>query len=246
MDTQAARGDCGAPLKLIELYALPGAGKSSVVGAFVQRSPVTTRKDMSRAWRKLPRFRRFAYIARAAAYRGQWSVATRFAIAARLVTVESQFRLLRLVAKSAWIRSRSGTVLLDQGFLQDIWSILLSNRSSRVRPALVSPLLHALYDGMDTTIVLLEVDCATAAARVAGRTGGDSRFDSLPHPRLRQSIERANALYRDIAEAARLAGLRLLVLDGRDSIGVVAERLHALFPQRPTGAPTQPAMPIAR
>ncbi len=137
---------------------------------------------------------------------------------------------MRLVAKTEWLRSRSGVVLLDQGFLQDVWSIFLSSKTACADPALLCSLIRSLYERIDATIVVLEVDSETASARVSARTPGASRFDSLPEGQLRSSIEAASGLQRQIVESARLAGLPVLIVDASPPAQVVTDRLLALFP----------------
>ncbi|MFC7536043.1 shikimate kinase [Sphingomonas sp. GCM10030256] len=161
------------------------------------------------------------------------AAAVRFGVGARLGTPESMFRLVRLVAKTQWLRSRSGMVLLDQGFLQDIWSILLSNGSRPADPSLLSALIASVYQGIDATIVVLAVDPQTASARVAARTDGDSRFDSLPEGQLRDSIEAASGLQRQIIDSARLAGLHVVMIDASPPVEVVTAQLLDLVPSAP-------------
>jgi hypothetical protein len=224
------QGHQKSPLALVELFALPGAGKSTVVEAFAQQALVTTRKDLSAEWEHCSALQRLAHVGRALGNYRLLTAAVRFAVGARLNTRESQFRLMRLVVKTEWLRSRSGVVLLDQGFLQDIWSIFLSSKSARADPALLSSLIRALYERIDATIVVLDVNPETASARVSARTHGDSRFDSLPEGQLRTAIEAASGLQRQITESARLAGLPVLVIDGSPPAQVVTDRLLALFP----------------
>jgi adenylate kinase family enzyme len=231
---------------LVELFALPGAGKSTVGAALAKRAVVTTRADVSAAWANSSALQRLAYIGRALTDRAAVTAALRFAIGARLTTRESLYRLLRLMAKTDWLRSRSGMVLLDQGFLQDIWSIFLSSKSASADPALLCSLIGALYRGIDATIVVLDVNPETASSRVAARTHGDSRFDNLPDRQLRDSIAAASGLQRLIVESARRAGLRILVIDGSPPAAIVTDRLLASLPAAQTRTGAEPTAPEPR
>ena len=233
MDAQVSQVQRTSPLKLVELFALPGAGKSTVVQAYAEQALVTTRKDLSAQWAECSALQRLAHVGRAFGNSRRLTAAIRFAAGAHLRTRESQFRLMRLVSKTEWQGSRSGVVLLDQGFLQDIWSILLSSQSACADPTLLSNLIRSLYGGIDATIVVLEVDPETASARVSARTYGKSRFDRLAEEELGRSIEAASGLQRHILEAARLAGLQVLILDGSPPAPTVTDRLLALFPDAP-------------
>jgi len=240
LDAQVSQICRTSPLQLVELFALPGAGKSTVAAAFAKQARVATRKDLSAEWAECSALQRLAHVGRAVANPRRLAAAIRFGISARLATGESRFRLLRLVAKTEWLRSRTGVVLLDQGFLQDVWSILLSSEAARADPAPLSILIRSLYQGIDATIVVLDVEPATASARVSARTYGRSRFDGLVEGQLGRSLEAASALQKQIMEAARLAGLKVLVVDASPPAEVVADRLLALFPAapRPSTEPT--------
>src|SRR5829696_5837949 len=174
LDAQSSQGHRESPLLLVELFALSGAGKSTVVEALSKQVLVTTRKNLSAEWDHRPALQRLAHVGRAFGSFGRIAAAVRFGMGARLDSWEGLSRLVRLVAKTEWLRSRSGVVLLDQGFLQDLWSILLSSKFACADPALLCSLIRVLYEGIDATIVVLDVDADTASARVAARTHGNS------------------------------------------------------------------------
>ena len=230
VDTQITQGRRKPPLTLVELFGLPGAGKTTVVQAFAQRATVTTRKDLTAEWANCSALQRLVHVGRALGNFRLLTAAVRFAVGSRLNTRESQFRLLRLVAKTEWLKSRSGVVLLDQGFLQDIWSIFLSSKTARANPALLRSLIGSLYERIDATIVVLEVNAETAAERVSTRPHGESRFDKLPEGQLRDSIAAASGLQRQIVESARLAALPFLIVDASPPIEAVTDRLLSLVP----------------
>lgn len=133
------------------------------------------------------------------------------------------------MAKTHWLKSRSGAVLLDQGFLQDLWSILYMSSCSDPDPAHLAPLIRAIYDGVDARIVFIDVKPETAASRVGGRAHGHSRLDGLPEAELRGSLARAAQLPLRIVEAARKAGLDVMTLDGSEPSDVLVNRLLPLL-----------------
>ena len=215
---------------LVELFALPGAGKSTVGATVANRALVTTRKDLSAEWAECSSLRRLGHVGRAFTnYRGLITAA-RFGAGARIANPESQFRLLRLMGKTDWLKSRSGVVLLDQGFLQDLWSILLPGETASIEPSLLSPLIGALYEGIEATIVVLDVAPETASARIAGRGRGRSRFDGLPETEVSSALHAARGLQSRIIEAARLAGLSVRIIDGSLPADGVSDQVLALLP----------------
>lgn len=214
---------------LVELFALPGAGKTTVASATANSPLVTTRKDLSASWATHSPLQRAVHVARGFASLGALAAATRLAIKARIATAEGMFRLMRLLAKRDWLAAQSGVILLDQGFLQDLWSMLVAANADCADPKLLSPLIRALYEGIDAKIVVIDVDPQTAAARVEGREGGHSRFDGLAAVELRTSLKSASELQRQIIEAARLAGLAVHKINGSAAPEVMTEELRSLL-----------------
>lgn len=218
------------PLTLVELFGLPGAGKTTMVAAYAKHAFVTTRHDLSAQWVRSSILRRLAYLSSAIMNVEALRTALHFALSARLSSWESAYRLVRLVGKTSWLRSRSGVVLLDQGFLQEIWSILVASKSASANPALLSELIRSLYRGMNATIVAIDVNCDTASARVWSRARGGSRFDKLPEGELLRSIEAVSGFQQQILQSARLAGMQVTLIDGSAPLEIMTRHFLVQFP----------------
>jgi hypothetical protein len=121
-------------------------------------------------------------------------------------------------------------LVLDQGFLQDLWSILIAGKSRTAETRELADLLTLLYYDIDTKVVVIEVDPSTAATRVAGRTHGDSRFDGLPQDELRGALDAAGAVKDQVKDAAMMAGLPMNVLNGTIPVNELVSQLRALLP----------------
>ena len=219
------------PPALVELFALPGSGKTTIVEAVAEHAVVTTRKKLSAEWARSSAIEQIGYVSRAFGSRSRLATAMRFGLGARIATPESVFRLIRLLAKTHWLRSQSGLMLLDQGFLQDLWSILVSGKSDRCDPMLLAPLIRALYEGIEVRIIVIEVDAETASARIGGRTHGGSRLDGLPEEELRISLASASGVQHQIIDAAKLAGLPVQALDGSAPPNILVDQLLSLLPE---------------
>jgi adenylate kinase family enzyme len=246
LDAQLPQVQSEPPLTLVELFALPGAGKSTVAEAFARQALVKTREDLSAEWANSSALERLAHVGRAFGKHRRLQAAMRLAAGGRLYTWESQSRLMRLVIKAEWLRSRSGAVVLDQGFLQDIWSIFLSGKSMSADPDLLCTLVRSLYEGIDTRIVVLDVDPTTASARVSARTHGVSRFEHMPERQRLTALEAASGLQQQIMEAARAAGLPVVVIDGSLPAAAVTDQLLALSPDRQARKIAERALPSPR
>lgn len=212
---------------LVELFGIPGAGKSTLVDAASERARVCTRQDLSASWRRRPLFERSTHLLRSYLQLPRSWRALRFAFHARIANYHSLRRLLRAVAKSDLMRSQGGTVLLDQGLLQELWSILYAQGRIEPDPELLSPLIRSLYSGIDARILFVDVDSATAARRIAGRSHGHSRLDGLADRETRDHLERTAELPRRIIEAARLAGLQVELVDGSAPLDEQADAVIA-------------------
>jgi thymidylate kinase len=224
------------PLTLVELFGAPGAGKTTVAAAAISRLPATTRHQLAANWRRQPLARRIGYVVRGFSHAGRLSGAARLAFGCGLRNPRSLARLARVIAKAEWLRTRNGTILLDQGILQDIWSILFLSGCSEPNPSLLSPLIRSIYDGLETRIVFIDVGAQTAASRVGARKNGHSPLDGLPEGEVQNSLVRAAGLPPRIIDAAKAAGLRILALDGSEPVEALVEKLLSAVPGgRPSG-----------
>ncbi len=199
---------------LIELFGIPGAGKSTLVKAAAEQANVRTRHQILDSWNDRPLLGRSADLARSYLKLGRLGHALRFAADARIANGDSLWRLLRVIGKTDRLRSERGTILLDQGSLQELWSILYANGSLARDPKILARLIGSLYDGLNASILFIDVDPQTASRRISGRSHGHSRLDGLSDRQIRDDLARSANLPAQIIEAATLGGLNVTVLDG--------------------------------
>lgn len=199
---------------IVELFGIPGAGKSTLVSAAAETTPVTTRHQVSHAWDRRPPLARAIAVCRSTVSLHRLALVFRLALHARITRPASLARLVRLPAKSDRLRVQTGTILLDQGLLQDVWSVLYGAGCIRPDVNLLSRFIGSLYRGMKVRICFIELDPETASARISGRSHGHSRLDGLDDQRIREDLERTAELPRRIIEAAQAAGVRVQRLDG--------------------------------
>ena len=215
-----------------ELFSLPGGGKSTASAA-ADRPGLLTRHEVTAAWGRCPRVEKARTVALGLTRMRRVAAAARLAVAASLVERESMARLVRLLVRAEWLSAQSGAALFDQGLLQGIWSILLASGRNDVDPALLSPLLRSLYDGMEARILYLEISPHEAARRIDGRPNGHSRLDGRPADEVRRILEQADRLPRSILAAATLAGLEVTTLDGERPPAILAEEVRQWVGARP-------------
>lgn len=222
------------PTLLIELVGQPGAGKSTLARAAASGSELRTRASLGSAWQQLPHVGKVLFLARAILDGACLAHAIQLALRARLFRGDSLPRLFRLLIKSHWIRAQGGQWLLEEGSLQDLWSIFFSAGRMKPDPRQLAPLIRCLYRGVSTRIVFLEIDPQHAFDRVRSRDHGKSRLDRLGDAALRTQLSETAQLPHRLAEAARLAGLRVETFDASMPIETIVPHLRALMEELAT------------
>ena len=199
---------------LVELFGIPGSGKSTLVKAASEHAAFRTRHDVSAAWDRGSIIGRAAQLVGRYADPQEMALAVRLAAAARIRDRCGLARLLRIAGKAQRLKSQPELVILDQGLLQELWSILYGANCYAPDVGLISKLIGKLYKGIDARIFFIDVDPEPASARIAGRADGHSRLDGLGSDRIRQDLARAVELPTRIIEAARRAGVEVRRIDG--------------------------------
>ena len=217
-----------APL-VVELLGQPGAGKTTLAHAAAKMSESLGRAELGAAWRQLPAIRKGFVLWQASRNGACLAQATKLVLGEPLLRWDSIVRLSRLLVKSHWTRSQSRPLLLEEGSLQDLWSIYYSAGKMEPDPQLLAPLVRCLYRGVNARIVLLQVEPAIAFDRIRGRQDGKSRLDPLPEAELRRRLAGTAQLPLRLADAARLAGLPVETLDVSQPLESSVSRLRAIM-----------------
>ena len=124
-------------------------------------------------------------------------------------------------------RSMPLPVVLDQGLAQKLWSLLIE--SEQFSDQALEDAISDLAPFAPDLLVWVEVAPDVAAARIAMRQGGNSRFDNDPAARTRARLEPLCQLYSNIIEQmAHLPGVRRIDLDGSLAPADNARRIAAL------------------
>jgi len=220
---QAPNNPAVCPNRMIEMLGVPGSGKSTVGHEVARHLQCINRRDIVTDWRSRSLAIRVWYIGRAFMDFPLVVAAIRFARCARLTPRDSMGRLLRIIAKHHWVRTRRGTLLLHQGYLQDIWSILAFNQVKAVDQACVTAFLTALYRGTDTTFIYLDVSPQTATSRILSRRNGNSRLDGMTPEQISTRLSERICAADLIFSAAVSGGLSAIRIDGHGEINEVAD-----------------------
>ncbi|PZF75538.1 hypothetical protein DK847_16975 [Aestuariivirga litoralis] len=198
---------------VIEFVGLPGAGKSTITRALPAHWPTSRNTDPA----PLPLPRRLAV----------YRAALPFMLSLRPLETMDARRLTRLAAELRFYeREAAGPLVIDQGMIQKLWSLLLDRRSHD--PAALDRLVAALAPTAADLIVCLNTPPALAAERLIARNGGNSRLQKRPEDEMRQGLVSGQALYGMLMDLYRhhSAG-RVLELSGHDPVEVSAAKVMA-------------------
>lgn len=240
----------------VELVGLPGAGKSTVARAAANQlrsAGVLVAEDDLPPLTGIARIQRYARFASFCARHPRLvGAVARYTLAVRpwsLARLRFAFGVLTHAFGAVEARRRHGIVLLSQGMLQAAWSIAVNGTlpNARVVEALVDALMPAYEGG---AIVHVDVDPAQAAARIAARGGGGSRFDGLSEA---EALARLRPLSRHLAtildSATDRASCALLRVDGcsppEENAAAVAALVQELRPAAMPSTTTDASAPAA-
>lgn len=217
------------PPIVVELFGLPGAGKSTICAGIDPALVDITRSQITGAWNNRSLAGRALVGLQSLGDIAWLRSVLRFVREKPLSERESWRRLARLIGMKHRLRTHDGVVLLDQGVLQALWSIFYTEAEFDTDLQHLSGVLRSFYDGIDAHIVAVQVPPDIAASRVDSRSTGTSRLDRLSEDRVLAELEQVGELSQSILRAARAAGLRVTLLDGTQPVAELVAQLEAIL-----------------
>lgn len=219
---------------VLEFIGLPGAGKTAMAARLVSELRA---RGITYVERRTPRrpgdrtiVRRIRRVAALLRERRFTLASLRFAASVRPLSLGRLVRALRL---TGWARqfhsyATSGVdvVVLDQGPLQDVWSLTVPSRrwNEPAMQAIVRRLLHTPRLGR--ALVYVDVDVETAAERLHRRRGSRSRFDRLSPAQMRAWLDTYERALTSVFEyAGQVTKAPCLRVDGTLPVDEVARNV---------------------
>ena len=196
---------------VIEFVGLPGAGKSTITRALPAEWPTSRNTDPA----PLPLARRLWLYRHALA----------FMLSLRPLGFKDIDRLRKLAAELRFYeRAATGPLVIDQGMIQKLWSLLL-DRTSYSHAAL-ERLVAALGPTSADLIVWLGTSPELAAERLVARKGGNARLQKRPEAEMKSGLVAGRSRYDMLIDLYRRhASCHVLELSGTDPVEVIAARV---------------------
>lgn len=207
---------------VIEFVGLPGAGKSTITRALPPGWPTSRNTDPA----ALPLARRLWL------YRH----ALGFMLSLRPLALKDIDRMRKLAAELRFYeRGAAGPLVIDQGMIQKLWSILLDRR--RFSSGALERLVAALAPTAADLVVWLATPPDLAAERLVARNGGNARLQKRPEEEMMAGLVAGQARYAMLLDLFRRhARCRVLELAGTDPVEVNAARVTAAVAELRGGA----------
>jgi hypothetical protein len=203
------------PIVIIELVSLPGAGKTTICNALTLA--VATKGSVPlRALRPTAPF-----------LSAFWQL-MKLALGARPLRLNRLKRAFNAAVLLRHYQPASLSIVLDQGTVQKLWSILADAENYSQRQLDVT--VRALVPFAPDHLVWIETPLDLALERLAARVGGNSRYDGLTPEKARSLLAQRAGLLKALAERLSTAGnSQLLVLDGEQPARANARTIEALL-----------------
>jgi thymidylate kinase len=222
------------PPMLVEFVGLPGAGKTTVFHQVVAQLraegiAIVPRDEILQQWRNIAWFQRVLRLVPET--QNHWSIllqSQRLALQVKPLTRQSFLKAGKIFSNLKRIDAIAGDrrcplILLDQGLLQEIWSVGITGSPPAIEH--LQQMLALLFYQRSMAVVHFEIDIETALCRLQNRPTESSRFD-LMQPEVAHSLLSTYTPYlQEILNCTRSLNIPVLQIDGSLSVKEKAEKV---------------------
>jgi hypothetical protein len=219
---------------VVEFVGLPGAGKTTVFHPVVSQLAadgisLVTRDEILQQWQKKTWVRKIWQLMPGS--QNHFSIliqALELALQVKPRTRQSFSKAGKIFSNLKRIDStirhrRYPLIVLDQGLLQEIWSVGITG--SPPSATQIMPVLTSLSRSRSLAVVHFQIDIETARDRLQSRSSQSSRLD-LMQPEAAAALLCGYAPYlQDILDCARSLNIPILQIDGSLPVEAKAETI---------------------
>lgn len=220
------------PPWVVEFVGLPGAGKTTVFHPVV--SQLTTkgtllvdRNEILQQWQNTARANKIWQLI--PSNLNQWHIliqAIGLALRVRPLTRQSLLKAGKVFSNLKRIDStiryrRCPLIILDQGFLQELWSVGITGNPPST--AQLMPLLTSLFQSRSIAVVYFNVDVEMAGDRLQSRSTKNSRLDRMQPEASSALLSNYAPFLQDILNCTRSLNIPVVSIEASLPIDTKAE-----------------------
>lgn len=193
------------PPLIVEFVGLPGAGKTTIANEVIARLATAglncaSKSDLTGSFKTYQRWTKLMHYALYSVEDpGLFTAALLYGFHVKPLNIESMRRSIGLIRKSHLYQdyvAQHGSydiILLDQGLIQDIWSVGITGY--RPGEKYLVRLVNAIAWHSPYMVVKFDIDVETSGTRIGERTTMASRFDRVgPDTRIQMLSKHKTAL----------------------------------------------------
>lgn len=203
---------------VIEFIGLPGAGKTTIAQSAIEeltgvgyrcfslstlKDPESPAKKSGGFFSKLKTLHNFAFAC--VVYRQLAMNALLYTLHMKPFSPGNLRRFLILLVRLRFMRSlmKEGydLIILDQGLIQYIWSIAVTNQQPN-RDKYLARVLKSILDEISLFVIMVDVETELAIERITRRPTMRSRFDWMSPSQAETMLSRHKDMFAEIVDAA--------------------------------------------
>lgn len=212
---------------VLEFIGLPGAGKTTVFHQVVaqlkqQGVSVAAGDEILRSWKKQPIWQRLGKLIPQT--QNQWQILRQSLLLATQVKPTNWLSFSKAIKTYANLKridaiaqaNNEQLILLDQGLLQEIWSIGLTGTTPAIED--IKEELALIFSQRPIAIVDFQINIETAIQRIQNRPTDQSRFDLMSQEAAQQLLSQYAPYLQDIINCAQTFNIPVLEIDSSLSV----------------------------
>jgi adenylate kinase family enzyme len=208
----------------IEFVGMPGAGKSTIVDKIKDdENHLIGTDDLNKIWMQFNVLQKIKIVLYSFENIRLWIEILKN-IPANVSCRNCIQRLLKIPIYEAFLKVNENSIVLDQGSLQNVWSIMVRNK--RVRRSSIEKLICLL--AQDKTIFLVDVNEGVLVERITSRTG-HSLYDGNEENDIHIAIKNDQDFFYTIQLILKQTNANFYVINNNKEIETAYQNIQSLL-----------------